>query len=197
MTWTGGGITSAVWWALSTLLTTTDFWASLVATALGVYGAFELERWRDRRHVLEQYARALNAVRYESAQLHAVCQQALAVMPNITSYELEAPALREFVGSESLQTHGSHALAVVLGSVLAFVGAARNSLAYFRSQVHLGGTPILTTHLAPLGRHLTRLVAGIEHAQALMDRDLQRLQRGVRPTDEDRAIIDAFRAATQ
>lgn len=144
---------SAVWWALHTLLTAKEFWAGLAATLTGVLLAFELERWRDRRRARELYARALSAVRHESASLHAICAQALATIQatgGLTSYELEAPALRDFVASPSLQEHGPHRLAIILGSVLAFVGAARNSLDFFRRQVGLGGTPILAVHLAPL-----------------------------------------------
>lgn len=191
---------SAVWWALHTLLTAKEFWAGLAATLTGVLLAFELERWRDRRRARELYARALSAVRHESASLHAICAQALATIQatgGLTSYELEAPALRDFVASPSLQEHGPHRLAIILGSVLAFVGAARNSLDFFRRQVGLGGTPILAVHLAPLTRHLTRLQSGIEHAQTLMDAELQRLGRGVYKTAEDQQVIDAFTAATK
>jgi hypothetical protein len=199
-TWTGQAIGGAVWWALTRLLTTTEFWAGLVATLLGVFLAFRLERWRERRHAVELYARSLSAVRYESALLHSICRQALvsiAKSGGLTSYELEAPALRDFVASPSLQEHGPHRLSILLGSVLAFLGAARNSLHYFRSQVPLGGTPILTAHLGPLTQHLVRLQTGIEHAQTLMDQELQRLRWGVRKTAEDQRVIDAFTAATK
>ena len=140
---------SAVWWALSTLLTTREFWAGLAATLIGVLLAFELERWRDRRHSREQYAWALNAVRYETAQLHGICLQALAALPRgLSSYEIDAPALRGFVSSPALQEHGSHGLTIVLIGLLSSVGAARNSLEHFRRQVRIGGTEILAVHLA-------------------------------------------------
>src|SRR5258706_2976228 len=145
---------SAVWWALSTLPTTREFWAGLAATLIGVLLAFELERWRDRRHSREQYARALNAVRYETAQLHGICLQALAALPRgLSSYEIDAPALRGFVSSPALQEHGSHGLTIVLIGLLSSVGAARNSLEHFRRQVRIGGTEILAVHLAPLSKH--------------------------------------------
>ena len=189
---------SAVWWALSTLLTTREFWAGLAATLIGVLLAFELERWRDRRHSREQYAWALNAVRYETAQLHGICLQALAALPRgLSSYEIDAPALRGFVSSPALQEHGSHGLTIVLIGLLSSVGAARNSLEHFRRQVRIGGTEILAVHLAPLSKHLTNLKAGIESAQTLLDRELRRLKHGVRESEQDRRDIQAFRDATE
>lgn len=196
LTWAAGlGI-----WALGRLLTDATFWAGLVATFLGVGIAFWLDRRQERRHSREQYARTLNAVRYESAQLHAICTQALTAIQQhggISSYEMEAPALQAFVSGPALHEHAGHGLTVVLGSLLAIVGAARNSLAYFRSQVGMAGTPIAPAHLAPLVKHLTRLKAGIESAQAVMDRELQRLQRGVIRTEQDQQDVQAFRDATQ
>jgi hypothetical protein len=199
-TWTGQAIGRAVWWALTRLLTDSTFWAGLTATLLGVFLAFRLERWRDRRHAREQYARTLNAVRYESAALHAICSQALTAIQQhggLTSYELEAPALRNFVASPLLHEHAGHGLTMVLGSLVALVGAARNSLAYFRSQVGVAGLQIAPAHLAPLTKHLTRLKAGLENAQGLMDRELQRLQRGVIRTVQDQQDVQAFQEATQ
>ncbi len=191
---------NAVWWALHTLLTAKEFWAGLAATLFGVFIAFRLERWWERRRAREQYAQALNAVRYKSASLFARCTQALeAIQANggISSYELEAPVLRAFLANPLLQEYGPYRLSILLGSVAAFVGAARNSLDFFRRQLGLGGTPILAVHLLPLTRHLTRLRTGIEHAQALMDAELHRLRRGVRKTPEDQQVIDNFTAATK
>jgi len=191
---------AAVLSALSRLLTDATFWAGLVATLLGVFLAFRLERWQEHRHSREQYARTLNAVRYESAQLHAICTQALTAIQQhggISSYEMEAPALRAFVAGPALHEHAGHGLTLVLGSLIAIVGAARNSLAYFRSQVGVTGMQIAPAHLAPLTKHLTRLKAGIESAQGLMDRELQRLQRGVIRTAQDQQDVQAFRDATQ
>jgi hypothetical protein len=178
-----------------------EFWSGLVATLVGVLIAFRLERRREGRRALEQYARHLSAVRYESAQLHAVCQQALAGIPKgaITSYDVDAPALRGLVSGPELQEHAPHGLAMVLISLLAVVGAARNSLGHYRNLVTSAGysTTLLTTQLAPLAKHLTRLLDGIESAQGLLDGELKRLGRGVKETAEDKAVIQAFRDATK
>lgn len=186
-------------WAFGRLFGDTTFWASLVATLVGVLAAFELERWRDRRLSQEQYARHVSAVRDESARLHAICQQALAAIPHggLTSYEVDAPALRSLVSGPALQEHAPYDVAVVLGSLLTFVGAASNSLDHYRRLVGPGGTPMLAAHLAPLTDHLTRLQKGIENAQGLMDQELQRLRRGVTRSDEDRKAIAAFTEATK
>ncbi len=149
------------------LLSNRAFWASLVATLIGVLVAFELERWRERRDAREQYARHLSAVRYESAQLHSACQQALAGIGQgaITTYEIDAPALRGLVSGPALQEHAPHGLSVVLISLLALVGATHNSVNHYRRLIGAGALSILATQLAPLTKHLKQLQAGIENAQ--------------------------------
>jgi hypothetical protein len=88
---------------------------------------------------------------------------------------------------------------MVLVSLLAVVDAARNSLDHYRRLVASAGYSITlpTAQLAPLTKHLTRLQAGIENAQGVLDGELKRLQRGVKETAKDRTVIEAFREATK
>lgn len=184
------------------LLAGREFWAGLVATLIGVVAAFELERWRDRRHAREQYARHLSAVRYESAQLHAICEGALAGLAQgaITNYEIDSPALRGLVSGPELQEHASHGLAMVLISLLAVAGRTRNGVDYYRRLLVSGAGASIAlpaAQIARLTKHLTRLQDGIEIVQGVLDEELKRLRRGVKETAEDKAVIDAFREATK
>jgi hypothetical protein len=114
----------------------------------------------------------------------------------ITSYEVDALALRTLVTSPVLQEFGSYGLTVVLGALLTLVESTGNSLDHYRRQVGIPGTTVLVSHLTPLARHFTRLKAGIEEAQRLLDRELARRRRGVYRTAQDQADIAAFSEAT-
>lgn len=180
-----------------------EFLAGLVATLVGVLAAFRLERRRERLRAREQYARHLSVVWYESEQLRAVCEEALvgfAQTGAITTYEMDAPALRGLVSGPELQEHAPHGLAVVLISLVAVVGRTRNGVDYYRRLLASAGgasVALSAAQAARLTKHLTRLRAGIESAQGVLDAELARLGRDVMQTKEDTAAIQAFRDATK
>lgn len=102
------------------------------------------------------------------------------------------PRFRGLVAGPLLHEDASHGLTVVLGSLLALVGAAHNSLDHYRRMVTSAGfSP--TLHRSTGAAHEASQSTPRWHRVAQGSMDRERLQRGVIRTAQDQQDVQAFR----
>jgi len=171
---------------------------TLVGTLAGVLLAFKFDRIWERRQSRELYCQQLNACRYDLGNLSAICSSIhdKVAVGSTNIFEVEAPALRAILVSPNLQEHCPHGLVVVLTAVATLIAATSNVMAQYRLAA-TSGMSMTEQGVADTRNRMERLVRGLEFAEHLIDREIQRFGVGVIKTSEDKEMMDGFAKALQ
>lgn len=166
---------------------------TLLATLIGVFLAFRLNRARERHQSRVGYVRQVAACLYDLANLHATCRRTHEqIRPGATAIlEIDAPGLRALLASPSLHEHGGHGLVVALSTLSGLIGGMRNLFDQYRAAAVLG-RDLSEEGVVNTRTRLEQLQRAIEYAQHLLDTELARLGLGALRTTEDREIVDRF-----
>jgi hypothetical protein len=167
-----------------------DFLVNVFGALIGVFAAFRLERWWERRQSRHEYALLLDTCIYDLGSLHGICKQIRkqVAVGSTSMLQIEAPVLEAILKNPILHEYGSHGLIMSLTSLSGLVSPTGNVMNHYRFMSAMG-RPITEQGVMDTQNRMDQLVRLIEYVQSLLDDEFRKLKVGVIRTAADKQIV--------
>lgn len=168
-----------------------DLVVTLIGTFVGVFFAFWLDRRQQESNAKKRYGDTLNAARRDLANLSSLLRElSRCLIPGrgwATMPPLEAPVVDAVRTDAAFYDQAPHGLVMCLTVLPTLCGRLRNELDHAKL--------VTAPDYAQLTRRASEVIRVIDYTQAVLDKEVNRLQQPVISRPEDRQIIEGLERA--